>query len=180
MIQAKQPGMPHELQIGRICIVGCKPTDVLTSLSMLLTQTKTPDYRLITQPVRALLDDSALEVEPLDINQDAALVLNGDSPGLVDWARTRTQRVSWYSSAELDHSRDTQLIPYRGTYLRGPRQLVYAGALGLENYTLPSGIHPTREFVAAVCIAREGGLPTETLRLRLEHLITERNPLGIT
>jgi len=166
--RANRQGIAHELKIGRITIAGIAPTTVLVSVSKLLTQAEKPDYSLITKSVRALLDDSALMIEPLDAEEVFTLVLNFECPDLVRWAKNQPVTVSWYCASVSDQLIGSKAHQYRGTYYRDPRHLIYSSDKGPEVYPLTSTQAPTPELLAAVCIAREGGLSAEVIRAVLE------------
>ena len=90
MRPANEHGVPQELNIGKITLAGVAPTAVLISLSNLLSRKGAPDYSLITNPVRAFLDESALTIEPMESKEAPTLILNFDDQALVRWAKSQT------------------------------------------------------------------------------------------
>ena len=168
MSRANEQGVPQELTIGKTTIVGVAPTSVLIFLSQLFTRKGAPDYSLIKSPVRALLDESALKVEPMESKEAPILILNFEDQALVRWAKSLTVQTSWYNSSDPQHIAGAKTHEYRGTYYRDPRHLIYSNERGLEVYPLGSSYKSSPELLAAVCIAREGGLSPEVIQKALE------------
>lgn len=168
MDRANEQGLPQELKIGRITIAGIAPTAVLISLSQLLNQKGVPDYSLITTPVHALLDESALTIEPWKSNEAPALILNFEEKVLVRWAKSQTLQTSAYYASDPTHIVEAKTNEYRGTYYRDTRHLIYSSERGIEVYPLGSSHNSSPELLAAVCIAREGGLSPVVIQKALD------------
>lgn len=167
MAQATQQGMAHEIQTGGLRILGMDATNVIQHLSR-LTERQNWSRPSLKEPITLMLDKSALEIGYALSRKAGTLILNLESLELVRASNEHHGAIRWFSQTDPRELVGPLLDHYRGTYFRAyRRELIYSSDTDTEIYSLRPNLEMTGALAAAVCAARESGVPQQEVALHL-------------
>jgi hypothetical protein len=167
MANATKQGMAHEIQAGRLRVLGMHKANVIQLLSR-LTEQHGRSWPSLKEPITVLLDKNALESADALSRKNGTLILNLESLELVRASNEHPGAIRWFSQTDPRELVGPLLDHYRGTYFRGyRRELIYSSDTDTEIYSLSPNIEMTGALAAAICAAREAGVPKSEVALHL-------------
>lgn len=97
--------------------------------------------------------------------KSSTAVFNLEDIELVRFANRYTGNIRWFCKRDPRNLIGPLLDHYRGTYYREDlKQIVYSGSDELEFYDVPGNCTVTEDLLAALCAAREAGVPAHAIK----------------
>jgi hypothetical protein len=122
----------------------------------------------LKESITVMLDKNALETVGALSRASGILILNLESLELVRASNEYHGPIRWFSQIDPRKLVGPLLDHYRGTYFRAyRRELIYSSDTDTEVYSLSPNIEMTGALAAAVCAAREAGIPQKEVALYL-------------
>jgi hypothetical protein len=169
MAQIAPLSLPQSLELGGIRIVGASAAKTFAHLKTFLQLSSHSGFPKLEQPVEALLDAASIPCTDASWAIDGVTVLDLLNIAHVRHSYRLSGQIAWIS-LQNPHLLAGRLVQgFRGVYFeRKTHEVIYAGPQGLEVYRPTEQHTVTQELLAAICIARESGIPEEAVRFALE------------